>query len=90
MKNIYIYIYYYITIKLIEMSDDRIKELQDFANDFKRRLKNAKEKYELSLSKSIEIENSQKKEESINYKLINKSQKLNKLRQRYVNKFFIK
>ena len=72
------------------MSEEKIKELQDFANDFKRRLKYAKKKYEHSLSKSIEIENNKKKEESINYNLINKSQKLNKNRQRYVNKFFIK
>ena len=60
------------------MSEDRIKELQDFADDFKKRLRYAKEKYENSLSKSIDLENSKKKEESENHNLINKSQRLKK------------
>lgn len=68
------------------MSEDRIKELQDFADDFKKRLRYAKEKYENSLSKSIDLENSKKKEESENYNLINKSQMLKKRKQRYVIK----
>jgi hypothetical protein len=68
------------------MSEDRIKELQDFADDFKKRLRYAKEKYENSLSKSIDLENSKKKEESENYNLINKSQRLKKRKQRYVIK----
>ena len=38
------------------MSDDRIKELQDFAEDFKRKLRYAKEKYENSLTKSMDDE----------------------------------
>ncbi len=68
------------------MSEDRIKELQGFADDFKKRLRYAKEKYENSLSKSIDLENSKKKEESENYNLINKSQRLKKRKQRYVIK----
>jgi hypothetical protein len=36
------------------MSEDRIKELQDFAEDFKRKLRYAKEKYENSLTKSMD------------------------------------
>lgn len=68
------------------MSEDRIKELQDFADDFKKRLRYAKEKYENSLSKSIDLENSKKKEESENHNLINKSQRLKKRKQRYVIK----
>lgn len=68
------------------MSEDRIKELQDFADDFKKRLRYAKEKYENSLSKSIDLENSKKKEESENYNLIDKSQRLKKRKQRYVIK----
>ena len=68
------------------MSEDRIKEIQDFADDFKKRLRYAKEKYENSLSKSIDLENSKKKEESENYNLINKSQRLKKRKQRYVIK----
>ena len=68
------------------MSEDRIKELQDFADDFKKRLRYAKEKYENSLSKSIDLENSKKKEESENYNLINKSQRLKKRKKRYVIK----
>ena len=63
-----------------------LKELQDFADDFKKRLRYAKEKYENSLSKSIDLENSKKKEESENYNLINKSQRLKKRKQRYVIK----
>ena len=38
------------------MSDDRIKELQDFAEDFKKKLRYAKEKYENSLTKSMDDE----------------------------------
>lgn len=66
------------------MSEDRIKELQDFADDFKKRLRNAKEKYENSLSKSIDLDYSQKRKESDNYNLINKSQKLKKCGMRNV------
>jgi hypothetical protein len=67
------------------MSEDRIKELQDFSDDFKRRLKHAKERYEKSLSKSSELDNSQKKENSNNFNVINKSHRIIKHKNRYVN-----
>ena len=66
------------------MSEDRIKELQDFAEDFKKKLKYAKERYEQTLSKSLEIEDSPKKLQSNNFNLINKTHKI-KNRHRYVN-----
>ena len=58
------------------MSEDRIKELQDFAKDFKKKLKYAKERYEQTLSKSLEIEGSPKKLQSNNFNLINKTHKI--------------
>ena len=66
------------------MSEDRIKELQDFAEDFKKKLKYAKERYEQTQSKSLEIEDSPKKLQSNNFNLINKTHKI-KNRHRYVN-----
>ena len=42
------------------MSEERIKELQEFVDDFKLKLKNAKEKYELSKSRIIEDEEEKK------------------------------
>ena len=53
------------------MSDDRIKELQEFADDFKQKLKDAKERYENSLSKSMEEEEIQKIEQAKYYNLKN-------------------
>ena len=50
------------------MSENRIKELQDFADDFKQKLKVAKEKYENSLSKSMEDEEYLDNDQSKNYK----------------------
>ena len=46
------------------MSDDRMKELQDFAEDFKKKLRYAKEKYENSLTKSMDDEFLKAKEQS--------------------------
>lgn len=70
------------------MSEDRIKELQEFSDDFKRRLKHAKERYEHSLSKSNELDNSQQKGSSNIYNLINKSHRIIKHKHRYVNYIF--
>ena len=61
------------------MMEDRIKELEDFAEDFKRRLRHAKERYELS--KSIELS----KEQKSNNIAINKSHRPIKHKNRYVN-----
>ena len=73
------------------MSEDRIKELQDFSDDFKRRLKHAKERYEHSLSKTNELEKSQKKENSNIFNVINKSHKIIKHKHhRYVNYIILK
>lgn len=66
------------------MSEERIKELQDFAEDFKKKLRLAKEKYEQTLSKTTEIDDSQKKLQSKNYNLINKTHKI-KNKHRYVS-----
>ena len=64
------------------MSDDRIKELQEFTDDFKQKLKDAKERYENSLSKSMEYEEIQRQEKSKNY---NNSPKRIKLKHLNVN-----
>jgi len=69
------------------MTDERVKELQDFTDDFRRRLSLAKESYEKSSSKSIEIEKDKSKERRKllhNYKIIkkNKSQRILNLRKR--------
>jgi len=62
------------------MSEDRIKELENFAEDFNRRLRRTKERYELS--KSIELSKDQKNNNNI---VINKSHRLIKHKNRYVN-----
>lgn len=72
------------------MSEDRIKELQEFADDFKRRLRNAKEIYEQSSSKSIDLEESNKMEQPNNQILINKSQRIMKQKHKFVNNIFFK
>ena len=66
------------------MSEDRIKELQEFSDNFKKRLRHAKERYEQSLSKSNELENSQKKESPKIFNVINKSHRNIKHKHRYV------
>ena len=53
------------------MSEDRVKELQEFADDFKQRLKEAKERYERTLSKTMDVENEQNTPKTKGYKLIN-------------------
>lgn len=66
------------------MSEDRIKEIRKFTEDFKRKLTLAKERYEQS--KSINIK-AQKNKESNNCILINKSHRKKKHRKRYVYNF---
>ena len=58
------------------MTEDRIKELQDFADDFKQRLITAKEKYEQTHSNSIEPENSKKDYKPSDYSKKTKSQRI--------------
>jgi len=58
------------------MTEDRIKELQDFADDFKQRLITAKEKYEQTHSNSIELENSKKDYKPSDYSKKTKSQRI--------------
>ncbi len=71
------------------MSDDRIKELQDFAEDFKRKLRYAKEKYENSLTKSMDDELLKAKDQPGSDVYINTSPK--RLRHKQViHIFFIK
>jgi hypothetical protein len=65
------------------MSEDRIKELENFTEDFNRRLRRAKERYEQS--KSIELSKDQKNNNNI---VINKSHRLIKHKNRYVNNIF--
>ena len=65
------------------MSEDRIKELENFTEDFNRRLRRAKERYEQS--KSIELSKDQKNNNNI---VINKSHRLIKHKKRYVNNIF--
>ena len=65
------------------MSEDRIKELENFTEDFNRRLRGAKERYELS--KSIELSKDQKNNNNI---VINKSHRLIKHKNRNVNNIF--
>ena len=43
------------------MSEERIKELQEFVDDFKSKLKTAKDQYELSKSKSLIVDEEEKK-----------------------------
>ena len=69
------------------MSEDRIKEIRKFTEDFKRKLTLAKERYEQS--KSINIK-AQKNKESNNFILINKSHRKKKHRKRYVYNFLLK
>ena len=64
------------------MSDDRIKELQDFTDDFKRKLKDAKERYENSLSRSMENKDIQRIRQS-KYNNMNNSPK--KIKHKHMN-----
>ena len=43
------------------MTEERIKELQEFVDDFKSKLKNAKDQYELTKSKSLIEDEEEKK-----------------------------
>lgn len=69
------------------MSDDRIKELQDFAEDFKKKLRYAKEKYENSLTKSMDEEYLNAKELPKSDTYINTSPKRLKHKQ-VIHQFF--
>ena len=71
------------------MSEDRVKELQEFADDFKQKLKEAKERYERTLSKTMDVENEQNTPKTKGYKLINNNYKKLKNKNRYVNNNFI-
>jgi hypothetical protein len=72
------------------MSEDRIKELQGFADDFKHRLKQARERYEQKTSKTMIEEKDQKENKSKSNNLLNSHKKI-QFRKRYVNntKFLI-
>ena len=72
------------------MSEDRIKELQNFADDFKRRLRNAKERYEQSPSNSLDLEENNKIDQPNNKTLINKSHRKMKHKLKFVNNIFEK
>ena len=67
------------------MSEYRIKELQGFADDFKHRLKQARERYERKNSKTIVEEKDQKENKSKSINLLNNHNKKIKFRKRYVN-----
>ena len=67
------------------MSETRIKELQNFTEDFKRKLKLAKERFETSPSKSIDLSKEQKKSVLQNSNLLNKSPKVKNNKKIYVN-----
>ena len=67
------------------MSEDRIKELQGFADDFKHRLKQTRERYEQKNSKTIVEEKDQKENKSKSINLLNSHNKKIKFRKRYVN-----
>ncbi len=70
------------------MSEDRIKELQIFVDDFKHKLKQARERYEKNISKTMLAENDQPKSKSKGYNTINNYHKKRKIRHRYVNNIF--
>ena len=68
------------------MSEDkiRIEELRKFAEDFKKKLTLAKERYEQSKSINKAVQNNK---ESNNVIVINKNHRKKKHRKRYVNNF---
>ena len=70
------------------MSEDRIKELQIFVDDFKHKLKQARERYEKKISKTMLAENDRPKSKSKGYNSINNDYKKKKFRHRYVNNIF--
>ena len=71
------------------MSENRIKELQNFAEDFKRKLSHARERFEHSPNKSIELSKEQKKTELNNSNILNKSLKIRNHKKKYVNNIFL-
>lgn len=70
------------------MSEERIKELQIFADDFKNKLKKAKERYQQNALKTMESDNEQNKIQSKSYALKNHSHKRARIRNRYVNNIY--
>ena len=71
------------------MSENRIKELQNFAEDFKRKLDHAKKRYEKSPSKSFELSKDQKNSEVNNSNLLNKSLKIRNHKKNCVSNIFL-